>query len=210
MSDFAEKPAPSVIALLEPRLTGEMSVEEAVRARRSRRGFTTSPVSIEQVSQVLWAAQGITDAEGRRAAPSAGALYALDLYVVAGGQEAGGLAAGVYHYDPRRHSLELTMAGDARPTLARLAVGQTFIADAPFALVITAEYERISGRYGNRAERYVHMEAGHAAQNVYLQVEALGLGTVVVGSFQDEAVSQALSLPARHMPLYIMPIGDTV
>jgi SagB-type dehydrogenase family enzyme len=199
--------APNVIALPAPRLTGEMSLEEAVCGRRSRRGFKASTISLEQVSQVLWAAQGITGPEGRRAAPSAGALYALDIYVAAGGQEAGRLTAGVYHYHPQRHALERTAVGDPRPTLSRLAVGQTFIAEAPLALVITAEYERISQRYGNRAERYVHMEAGHAAQNAYLQVEALGLGTVVVGSFEDEAVSQALDLPAQHRPLYIMPIG---
>ncbi len=105
------------------------------------------------------------------------------------------------------HALERFVEGDVRPTLARLAVGQTFIAEAPLALVITAEYERISQRYGDRAARYVHMEAGHAAQNVYLQAEALGLGTVVVGSFQDEEIARALGLPAAHRPLYIMPVG---
>jgi SagB-type dehydrogenase family enzyme len=210
MSDVTEKPAPDIIALPEPRLTGEVSLEEAMGARRSRREFTTSLLSLEQVSQVVWAAQGITDHEGHRTAPSAGALCALDVYVVAGGREAGGLDAGVYHYDPERHSLEPVVAGDVRPTLVRLAVGQMFIAQAPLSLVITAEYDRLSRRYGNRAERYVHMEAGHAAQNVYLQVEALGLGTVVVGSFQDEAVSQALGLPAQHKPLYIMPVGYAV
>ena len=196
----------SRIALPAPRPKGELSLEEAISRRRSRRQFKDSPLTLEQVSQILWAAQGITNGEGRRAAPSAGALYALDLYVAVGGQGAGGLAEGVYHYDPRSHVLERTLEGDVRPTLARLAM-QTFIAEAPLALVITAEYERISQRYGDRAPRYVHMEAGHAAQNVYLQAEALGLGTVVAGSFQDEQVSQALGLPAGHRPLYIMPIG---
>lgn len=196
----------SRIALPAPRIKGEMSLEEAISGRRSRRQFKDSPLTLEQVSQILWAAQGITNGEGRRAAPSAGALYALDLYVAVGGQGAGGLAEGVYHYDPRDHVLEHTLVGDVRPTLARLAM-QTFIAEAPVVLVITAEYERISQRYGDRAPRYVHMEAGHAAQNVYLQAEALGLGTVVAGSFQDEAIAQALSLPAGHRPLYMMPIG---
>jgi SagB-type dehydrogenase family enzyme len=195
------------LTLPAPRLKGEMSLEEVVSRRRSRREFKGSPLTLEQVSQVLWAAQGITSPEGLRAAPSAGARYALDLYVAVGGREAGGLAAGVYHYDPQGHTLKRILEGDVRPTLARLAVGQTFIAEAPLALVITAEYERISQKYGDRTTRYVHMEVGHAAQNVYLQAEALGLGTVVVGSFQDEAVSQALSLPAQHRPLYIMPVG---
>jgi len=206
MGDLGDNLMPR-IPLPAPLLKGEVSLEEAVSRRRSRRGFKATPLTLEQLSQVLWAAQGITSPGGLRAAPSAGALYALELYVAVGGREAGGLAAGVYHYDPLSHALERTLEGDVRPTLARLAVGQTFIAEAPLALVITAEYERISQRYGDRAARYVHMEVGHAAQNVYLQAEALGLGTVVVGSFQDEAVSQALSLPAQHRPLYIMPVG---
>jgi len=206
MSDLGENLTPR-IALPAPRLKGEMSLEEAISGRRSRREFRASPLTLEQVSQILWAAQGITNGEGRRAAPSAGALYALDLYVAVGGQGAGGLAEGVYHYYPQGHALERTFEGDVRQTLARLAKEQMFIAAAPVILVITGEYERTSGKYGDRATRYVHMEAGHAAQNVYLQAEALGLGTVVAGSFQDEAVSQALGLPAGHRPLYIMPVG---
>jgi len=194
------------IALPAPRLRGGMSLEEAISKRRSRREFKGSPLTLEQVSQILWAAQGITDGEGRRAAPSAGALYALDLYVAAGRQAVGGLTEGVHHYDPEGHALERILEGDVRQTLARLAV-QTFIAEAPVVLIITGEYERTSWKYGDRATRYVHMEAGHAAQNVYLQAEALGLGTVVAGSFQDEAVSQALGLPAGHRALYMMPIG---
>jgi SagB-type dehydrogenase family enzyme len=207
MGDQSDNLMPHIIPLPAPLLKGEVSLEEAVSRRRSRRGFKATPLTLEQVAQVLWAAQGITSPEGLRAVPSAGALYALDLYVAVGGREAGELAAGVYHYDPQRHALEPTLEGDLRPTLARLAVGQTFLAETPLVLVITAEYERISQRYGDRAARYVHMEVGHAAQNVYLQAEALGLGTVVVGSFQDEAVSQALCLPAAHRPLYIMPVG---
>jgi nitroreductase len=172
------------IALPAPCLKGKTSLEEAISKRRSRREFKDSPLTLGQVSQILWAAQGITNGEGRRAAPSAGALCPLDLYLAVGAQAVEGLMEGIYHYDP-----------------------ETFIGEAPVALVITGEYERTSWKYGDRATRYVHMEAGHAAQNVYLQAEALGLGTVVAGSFQDEAVSQALGLPAGHRPLYIMPIG---
>ena len=193
------------ITLPAPRLKGEVSLEEAVSKRRSRREFRDSPLTLEQVSQVLWAAQGITNGEGRRAAPSAGALYPLDVYLAVG-EAVEGLAKGVYHYDPQGHALERVLEGDVRQTLARLAV-QTFIAEAPVVLIITGEYERTSWKYGDRASRYVHMEAGHAAQNVYLQAEALGLGTVVAGSFQDEELSRALGLPAGHRPLYIMPIG---
>jgi SagB-type dehydrogenase family enzyme len=194
------------IALPAPCLKGKTSLEEAISKRRSRREFKDSPLTLGQVSQILWAAQGITNGEGRRAAPSAGALCPLDLYLAVGAQAVEGLMEGIYHYDPEGHALERILERDVRQTLARLAV-QTFIGEAPVALVITGEYERTSWKYGDRATRYVHMEAGHAAQNVYLQAEALGLGTVVAGSFQDEAVSQALGLPAGHRPLYIMPIG---
>ena len=198
------------IALPAPRLKGEVSLEEAISSRRSRRGFKATALTLEQVSQIFWAAQGITSPEGLRAAPTAGALYGVDLYAAVGRKKAGGLAAGVYRYVPRDHALEHILKRDVRRELARLAVNQVFIADAPMAMIITGEYERISRKYGDRATRYVHMEAGHAAQNVYLQAEALGLGTVVVGSFQDEEVSRALALPAGQRPLYIMPVGYAV
>jgi SagB-type dehydrogenase family enzyme len=195
------------IALPTPRLKGEMSLEEAVSRRRSRREFKSSPLTLEQVSQILWAAQGITDPGGLRAAPSAGALYPLDLYLAVGKQGVEGVEAGTYHYDPQSHTLERILEGDVREALARLAVEQMFIAEAPVVLVITGEYERTSWKYGERATRYVHMEAGHVAQNVYLQAEALGLGTVTAGAFQDEELSGTLGLPTEHRPLYVMPIG---
>jgi SagB-type dehydrogenase family enzyme len=194
------------IALPAPRLKGEMSLEEAVSRRRSRREFKGSPLTLEQVSQVLWAAQGITDPGGLRAAPSAGALYPLDVYLVVG-EAVEELAGGVYHYEPQDHTLERILERDVRRDLARLAAEQTFIAEAPLVLVITGEYERSSKKYSERAARYVHMEAGHVAQNVYLQAETLGLGTVVAGAFSDEELARASGLPTEHRPLYIMPVG---
>ena len=151
--------------------------------------------------------QGITDAAGLRAAPSAGALYPLDLYLVVGKQGVEGLGEGVYHYLSQGHSLEPTVQGDVRQTLARLSREQMFVAEAPLSLLITGEYERTTNKYGERGMRYVHMEAGHVAQNVYLQAEALGLSTVTMGAFQDEKVSEALNLPFSYRPLYVMPIG---
>jgi SagB-type dehydrogenase family enzyme len=195
------------ISLPDPRLKGEMSLEEAILERRSRRSFVDSPLTLAEVSQILWAAQGITDSIGLRAAPSAGALYPLDVYVVVGSQGVEELEEGVYHYLPQSHSLQLTLAGDVRQTLASLSIQQMFIAQAPLSLLITAEYERTTGKYGERGVRYVHMEVGHVGQNVYLQVEALGLGTVTVGAFQDEEIARALNLPPNYMPLYVMPIG---
>jgi len=185
-----------------------MSLEEAILKRRSRRDFGDSPLTLGEISQILWAAQGITDKTGLRAAPSAGALYPLDLYLVVGKQGVAGLGEGVYHYLPQSHSLEPTLEGDVRQTLARLSAGQMFIAEAPLSLLVTAEYERTTKKYGDRGVRYVHMEAGHVGQNVYLQAEALGLGTVTIGAFQDEEISQALDLPSGHRPLYVMPIGQ--
>jgi SagB-type dehydrogenase family enzyme len=195
------------ISLPDPRLKGEMTLEEAILERRSRRDFKDSPLTLGEISQILWAAQGITDETGLRAAPSAGALYPLDLYLVVGKQGVEGLKEGVYHYLPHSHSLELTLGEDVRQTLARLSAEQMFIAEAPLSLLITAEYERTTKKYGDRGVRYVHMEAGHVAQNVYLQAEALGLGTVTVGAFQDEEIAQALALPSAFRPLYVMPIG---
>jgi SagB-type dehydrogenase family enzyme len=195
------------ISLPEPRLKGEMSLEEAILERRSTRDFKDSPLTMAEVSQILWAAQGITDETGLRAAPSAGALYPLDLYLVVGEQGVEGLGEGVYHYLPQGHSLELSLQGDLRQTLARLSLDQTFIAEAPVSFLITAEYERTTWKYGDRGVRYVDMEAGHVAQNVYLQAEALGLGTVTVGAFEDEKIAEALDLPSSYRPLYVMPIG---
>ncbi len=197
----------STIPLPGPRLKGEMTLEEAILKRRSRRDFKDPPLTLEEFSQILWAAQGITDRTGLRAAPSAGALYPLDLYLVVGRQGVEGLGEAVYHYLPQSHSLEATLEGDVRQTLARLCAQQMFIAEAPLSLVITAEYERTTKKYGDRGMRYVHMEAGHVGQNVYLQAEALGLGTVTVGAFQDEEISQALNLPPSYRPLYVMPVG---
>ena len=195
------------ILLPDPRLKGEMSLEEAILERRSRRDFRDSSLTLGEISQVLWAAQGITDEAGHRAAPSAGALYPLDLYLVVGKEGVEGLSEGVYHYLPQSHSLEPTLEGDVRQTLAQLSVQQMFIAEAPLSLLITAEYERTTGKYGDRGVRYVHMEAGHVGQNVYLQAEALGLGMVTIGAFQDEEISEASDLPPSYRPLYVMPIG---
>lgn len=195
------------ISLPAPRLKGEMTLEEAILKRRSRRDFEESPLTLAEISQIVWAAQGITDETGLRAAPSAGALYPLELYLVVGERGVEGLGEGVYHYFPQSHSLEPTLEGDVRQTLARLSLQQMSIAEAPLSLLITAEYERTTRKYGDRGVRYVHMEAGHTGQNVYLQAEALGLGTVTIGAFQDEEIAQALALPPSYRPLYLMPIG---
>lgn len=201
--DMSEK----VIALPEPKLKGDVSLEEAIRDRRSRRDFKDTPLALEQVSQLLWAAQGITGDGYKRAAPSAGALYPVEAYLVVGEGGVENLGHGVYHYTPSTHTIERVLEGDIRDSLAAACLGQTFVAKAPVSIVIAAEYGRTTGKYGDRGIRYVHMEVGHVGQNIYLQAEALGLGTVVVGAFVDSGVSGLLNLPTNQEPLYVMPVG---
>jgi len=204
----AKSPTPEAeaIPLATPARTGSMSVEEALANRRSRRDYTQDPITSEALMQLLWAAQGITDAaSGFRTAPSAGATFPLIVYVAVGRVE--GLEAGVYRYRPQPHDLERVGDEDMRPALARAAIGQLWVGNGAAVLVFAADYTRTTQRYGERGIRYVHMEVGHAAQNVYLQAEALGLGTVTVGAFDDDAVKRVMGLPEAEMPLYLMPVG---
>jgi SagB-type dehydrogenase family enzyme len=157
------------------------------------------------VAQLAWAAQGVTETRGRRTAPSAGALYPLELLVVAGSVE--GLEPGVYRYRPSGHSLLELTRGDVRAALAAAALGQEWMADAPCVLVLGAVYERTTGKYGARGERYVHIEVGLAAQNTQLQATALGLGSVVVGAFDDGRVRTRLGLGSDERPLALLPVG---
>jgi SagB-type dehydrogenase family enzyme len=179
-------------------LEGEVSLEETLAARRSIRDYTGDALHLEEVSQLLWAAQGITSDWGGRTAPSAGALYPLEVYLVAG--EVEGLASGVYKYDPEEHELSVVREGDVREELARVALGQGPVREAAIDIVIAAVYERTVRKYGDRAERYVHMEAGHAGQNVYLQATALGLGTVTIGAFQDVRVQEVMGMAHDEAP----------
>jgi SagB-type dehydrogenase family enzyme len=193
------------IALPEARKTGDISVEQALARRRSVREFQDTLLTLADVAQLLWAAQGITDAEGHRTAPSAGATYPLELYLVATRVE--GLSPGVYHYRPADHTLEKRGDGDLRKALMAASLDQACVGKGVAHLVFAAVYARTTERYGERGIRYVHMDVGHAGQNVHLQAEALGLGTVVVAAFDDERVRAILGLPAGEEPLYIMPVG---
>ena len=192
-------------ALPRPLARGRLSVEEALRARRSVRSTRPSALSLADVSQLLWAAQGATGARGFRTAPSAGALYPLETYLASGQVE--GLSPGVYKYHPGGHELARVVPGDRRAELAAAALGQPWIAAGAAVLALAAVYERTARKYGGRAARYVHMEAGCAAENVYLQAEGLGLSTVLVGAFHDERVRQALGMEERERPLALMPLG---
>ena len=187
------------IQLPKPVHAGKMSLEETLLRRESVRDFSSQPLTSKEISQLLWAVQGMTKQWGGRAAPSAGALYPLETYLAT--------ADGFFHYLPARHQLIRLSDRNLLKDLSLAALGQACTREAPAVIVVTAVYERTSGKYGQRAERYIAMEAGHAAQNILLQATALGLGAVPVGAFYDEQVQKALGLPVDHRPLYLIPVG---
>jgi SagB-type dehydrogenase family enzyme len=190
----------SLKQLPPPALQGAMSLEEAIAQRRSCRQFTDEPLTLAQLSQLCWAGQGITDSKGRfRAAPSAGALYPIELYIVT--------AAGVDHYEPADHRLRQHLAGDRRQALQQAALGQDAIGNAPACVAITAVVQRSARKYGARAERYCFIEAGHVAQNILLQATVLGLAGTPMGAFEDAKVAKVLKLPADQRVLYLLPLG---
>jgi SagB-type dehydrogenase family enzyme len=182
-----------------------MSIEHALQMRRSVRSYKNDPLTISDISQILWSAQGITSPRGFRTAPSAGALYPLELYVVAGNIIS--LPPAIYKYKPDDHLLLKIVSGDRRSELSRAALRQSAIRKAPAVLLFCAVYERMTGKYGQRGIRYVHMEIGHAAQNACLQAIALGLNTVVIGAFRDTEVKRIANLAAEEQPQYFVPIG---
>jgi SagB-type dehydrogenase family enzyme len=187
-----------------PRLESGVSIEAALRMRRSIREFQRGSLTIAEVSQLLWAGQGVTDAEGLRTAPSAGALYPLELYLLVG--EVAMLQPNIYRYDPLHNKLLNTADGDRRSEMSAAAVEQSWIAAAPAILLIAANYRRTAAKYGARAERYVHIEVGQA-ENAYLEAGALGLGTADVGAFEDAKVKKVAALPANEEPILLLPIG---
>lgn len=191
-----------------PVLKGDVSVEQAIKHRRTIRSYRSKPLSPEQFSQILWAAQGVTEDRGyKRSAPSGGALYPLDIYAVVGENGVKALGAGIYHYDPVKHAALLITKGDFREDVARTALSQMWMAGAPLNLVITSEYRRITSKYGARGERYAMIEAGHVGQNIFLQAQALGLRAGIVGAFHDNDVIRILKIKRSHEPLLIMPVG---
>ena len=194
-----------IIKLPEPRYDSQVSLESTLQQRRSVRDYLDEPLTLAEVSQLLWAAQGITNPRGFRTAPSAGALYPLELYLIAG--RVTDLAKGIYRYQPHKHELVRIAEGNRQNGLASAALGQSPVKDGAVVIVIAAVYERTMRKYGQRGIRYVHIEVGHAAQNVYLQAAALRLGTVFVGAFHDDEVKKVLKLSDEEQPLCIMPVG---
>lgn len=191
-----------------PAADGEKTVEETIEERRSHRDFASQPLTLQQVSRLLWAAQGVTaPQDGFRACPSAGATFPLEVFTAVGKRGVQGLEQGVFRYVPADHELARTGADDIRSDIASAALGQNFVATAPVGVLLAAQSLRTTMQYGERGRRYVHMEAGHASQNIYLQAESLGLVTVAVGAFREEPMSRIYGLPQQLDPLYLMPVG---
>lgn len=192
-----------IINLPQPDFKGKISVEEALKIRRSVRSYKNVPLTLKELSQILWATDGKTADWGGRTAPSAGATYPLEIYVAVGNVE--GLKPGLYYYEIDTHSLKLVKEGDLRSQLSSAALNQSSVKTAPIVIIISGIFERTTGRYGKRGERYVYMEVGHCGQNIHLQAEALGLGTVMIGAFDDERVKKVLGI--KEDVFYLCPVG---
>ncbi len=193
----------TTIRLPDPITKGEISLEEALLHRRSIREYTRDSLTIKEISQLLWAAQGITHKGWARTAPSAGATYPLEIYIVV--NRVTNMQPGIYHYVPNSHILELHKSGDYAGQLRKAALDQDMIEKSAINIIITAVFERTTNRYGKRGNRYVHMEVGHVGENIYLQAFTLNLGTVSIGAFNDQRVQSLLDI--KESPLYIMPVG---
>jgi SagB-type dehydrogenase family enzyme len=189
----------SPVPLPSPAAYGAISLEQAIWKRRSMRAFRPDPLPTGTIGQLLWAGQGITSPDGKRAAPSAGALYPLELYAVTPQQ--------VMHYLPDGHRVETRVVSDLRPGLKAAAVGQSSVGAAPVVIVVAAVPSRTTPRYGSQAQAFIQMEVGHAAENILLQAAALGLAAVPVGSLNPSAAAATLALPADQTVLYLIPVG---
>lgn len=199
-----------IVQLPAPVLTGNLSVEDSIQNRRSVRQYSNRPITVGNLSQILWAAQGITNSEKNlRSAPSAGQVYPLEIYVVAGSGSVAGLDQGFYHYVPANNTLEKLMDVDLRSKLSEIANNQPWVDQAAVDIVITGNYRKMFYKYPDQelSTRFVNLEAGHAGENIYLQSESLGLVTVSLGSFDENRMIQLLQLPVYEKPIYIFPVG---
>lgn len=199
-SSFAQgKGSGETFKLPPPRYESEVSIEKALLERRSIRSYKEEPLNLHDLSQILWAAQGITEPKkGLRTAPSARAQFLIEVYVLPGNVT--NLPMGAYQYQPQGHDLIKMADGDKKAELFK-AVGQASIKNAPAVLVFSGLSEK------TQRPAWMYLEAGHAAQNVYLQAVSLKMGGVVIGGFKDEDVRKVLNLSEKEQPLYIMPIG---
>ena len=202
----------STVHLPSPILEGNVSVEQAIQNRRSVRHYANESITLQDVSQLMWAAQGITDkANNLRSVPSGGQVYPLEVYIIVGKDGVTGLGEGIYQYNPYNNTLEKTSGNDARSDLSQAANGQAWVNEAPVDIVITGDYNKMVAKYKDETlcTRFVNLEAGHAGENIYLEAEARGLVTVALGSFKDDQVHKVLGLPNNENTIYIYPVGHS-
>jgi len=186
--------------LPQPVFQSKVSIEECLLRRRSIRSFKYRKLTLQEISQLLWAAYGVTEQKNMfKTTPSAGATYPLEIYYL--------IEDGIYHYLPEEHAVELIKKGDFRKELVSSVLFQEFVFDASINIIICAEYERTTLYYGNRGVRYVHFEVGHCAQNVCLQAISLGLDSVCIGAFDDKKLKSLLSAIGSVEPLYVISVG---
>ena len=189
-----------IIKLPAPKEKGNVSLEEAIKKRRSERSLQGQKLTLEEIGQLLWSCQGITDEDsGHRSAPSAGATYPLEIFLVS--------SDGFFQYIPKTHSIKIIKKDDLRPALSKACLGQGFVKDAAVDILICADFKRTTDRYGDRGMGYVYIEVGHAAQNVHLQAVAMDLGSVPVGAFSGDSVKALLGLSQDLVPIYVIPVG---
>ena len=195
-----QRPVIETIALTKASSSGQFSLEAAIGNRRSVRSFTNEKLSYETIGQLLWAGQGITDSvSGKRAAPSAGAIFPMELYVV--------MADGVYRYDPIKNSLLKNNRNDVRTPLSNASYKQQFIKDAPLLIVIAGSPKKIMEKYPNKIKEFMYLEAGHIAQNIHLQAVVTGLASCPVGGFESNKVKQICKMTQGQEAVYIIAVG---
>jgi SagB-type dehydrogenase family enzyme len=195
----------NLINLPQPEFDSKTSIEKALYNRRSIRHYLDKTISLAEISQILWSAQGVTTGDGKRTAPSAGATYPLVIYLNVSKVES--LSQGIYRYDSDRHALQKLFQQDQKSAFASAALDQTFIEQAAAIIIITAIFERTTSCYGGRGVQYIHQEAGAVAQNIHLQAVSLNIGTVMVGAFKDDQIKKIMNLSANELPLLLMPLG---
>lgn len=197
---------PTSIRLPQPKFQSDFSLEKALLQRRSYRAYKKTPLSIWEISQLLFAGQGVIDGD-RRTVPSAGALFPIEVYLVAGKIKR--IPAGIYKYQPQTHQLIKILGRDKREELAKAAFSQPWVKEAPATIVICGNFETTTRKYGERGKRFVIIEVGHVAQNICLQSTSLNLGSVCIGGFDDEKIRNLLNLEKEPRPFYLIPVGKT-
>jgi len=199
-------PKPISIRLPQPKLQSSFSLEKALHQRKSYRAYKKTHLSVGEISQLLFAGQGIIKKRRKRTVPSAGALYPVEIYLVSG--KIKGIPPGVYKYQPKLHRLIKILNEDKRKELLKATLFQFWIEEAPAVIVLCGVFWKTLSKYGREGNSFVFMEIGHTAQNISLQATSLNLGTVCIGGFKKRRVEKALSLAKDEKPLYLIPVGN--